>query len=67
MMRLRQESVRQGRTMSELMEAALRLLFQSARPRRKSKLRPLPYFRGGPPLIDIADRNALYDAMEERK
>lgn len=32
--RLRRESVRQGRTMSELVEAALRLLFQSSK--RKS-------------------------------
>src|SRR5438552_11605093 len=60
MQRLRREAVRQGKTMSELVEAALRLLFQSGKQSGKKKLRPLPTFRGGKPLVDIADRNALY-------
>ena len=64
MARLRRESVRQGRTMSELVEAALRLLFQAGKRKSKAKLRPLPSFRSGGYLVDIADRNALYDAME---
>jgi hypothetical protein len=64
---LRRESVRQGRTMSELVEAGLRLLFQSARKKAKKKLPPLPTFRGGKPVVDIADRNALYDVMEGRR
>jgi len=64
MARLKRESVRQGRTMSELVEAGLRLLFQSRRDRRE--LRPLPRFRSGGPLVDIADREALYQAMEGR-
>ena len=64
MARLRRESVRQGRTMSELVEAALRLLFQSGKRKSKPKLRPLPTFRSGGYLVDIADRNALYDVME---
>ena len=67
MARLRRESVRQGRTMSELVEAALRLLFQSGKRKSKAKLRPLPSFRSGGYLVDIADRNALYDAMEGRR
>lgn len=66
MARLRRESVRQGRTMSELVEAALRLLFDRGKGKAKKKLRPLPRFHGGKPLVDIADRNALYDAMEGR-
>jgi hypothetical protein len=67
MMRLRQEAVRQGRTMSELVEAALRLLFQSGRQKSKEKLLPLPSFRGGRTKVDIADRSALYDLMERRR
>jgi len=67
MARLRRESARQGRTMSELVEAALRLLFQSGKRKSKPKLRPLPSFRSGGHLVDIADRNALYDAMEGRR
>jgi hypothetical protein len=65
--RLRHESVRQGRTMSELVEAALRLLFHDRIQKRKKKLPPLPRFRGGKHLVDIADRNALYDVMEGRR
>jgi hypothetical protein len=67
MARLRRESVRQGRTMSELVEAALRLLFQAGKRKSKPKLRPLPSFSSGGHLVDIADRNALYDAMEGRR
>jgi hypothetical protein len=67
MNRLRQEAARQGRTMSELVEAALRLLFHSARQSKKRKLRPLPTFNGGKPRVDIADRDALYDFMEGRR
>ena len=66
-MRLRQESARQGRTMSELVEAALRLLFQSARAKAKKKLPPLPCRRSGGHLVDISDREALYEVMEGRR
>lgn len=61
---LKREAARQGRTMSELVETALRLLLQSQR--RRVKIKPLPTFHGGGELVDIADRNALYDAMEDR-
>jgi hypothetical protein len=64
MSRLKQESARQRRTMSELVEAALRLLFQSKSPR--AKLAALPRMRGGGALVDIADRDSLYQAMEGR-
>jgi len=69
MARLRREAARQNRTMSELVETALRLLFHSGhqQQQRKKKLSPLPTFRGGKPLVDIADRNALYDVMEGRR
>jgi Ribbon-helix-helix protein, copG family len=67
MARLRREAARQNRTMSELVEAALRLLFQSRPSGRKKKLPPLPTFRGGKARVDIADRNLLYDVMEKRR
>jgi hypothetical protein len=67
MAQLRRESVRQDRTMSELVEAALRLLFSPRIRKRKPKLKPLPTFRSGGHLVDIADRNALYDVMEGRR
>lgn len=64
MVRLRREAARSGRTMSELVETALRGLLQ-AKPVAVD-LRPLPSFQSGGPLVDIADREALYRAMEGR-
>jgi hypothetical protein len=62
MAQLRREAARQGRTMSELVEMALRLLFRSQR--KREDLPPLPTFRSGGTLVDVADRDALYQAME---
>ena len=62
MAELKREAARQGRTMSELVETALRLLLRSQR--KRVPLPDLPKFDGGKPLVDIADRNALYDAMD---
>ncbi len=64
MARLRKEAARSGRTMSELVETALRNLLQS-RP-TSADLPPLPTFDSGGALVDIADREALYRAMEGR-
>lgn len=64
MERLKREAARQGRTMSDLVESALRLLFQMRRSR--PELPPLPTFRSGGALVDVADRQALYEAMEGR-
>jgi hypothetical protein len=64
MARLRREAARRGCTMSELVETALRLLLQS-RP-APAELPPLPSFTSGGHLVDIADRDALYHAMEGR-
>jgi hypothetical protein len=64
MARLKQEAARQGRTMSELVETALRLFFRSQG--RREDLPPLPTFRSSGTLVDVADRDALYHAMEGR-
>jgi hypothetical protein len=64
MKELRREALRQGRTMSELVETALRLLLRS--PRRREPLPPLPSYHSGGALVDVADREALYQAMEGR-
>jgi hypothetical protein len=61
---LRREAGRQGKTMSEIVESALRLLLQPRH--RPSPLPPLPSFESGGALVDIADREALYQAMEGR-
>lgn len=64
MARLRREAARRGCTMSELVESALRLLLQA--PKARTELPPLPTFKSGGHLIDIADREQLYHAMEGR-
>jgi hypothetical protein len=64
MRQLKREAMRQGRTMSELVETALRLLFRSQKTTKE--LPPLPTFHSGGTLVDIADRDALYHAMEGR-
>jgi hypothetical protein len=61
---LKREAASQGRTMSDLVETALRLMLRS-QPRRR-RLPTLPTFRSGGMLVDIADRDALYHAMEGR-
>jgi hypothetical protein len=61
---LRQEAARQNRPMSELVETALRNLFRSQR--QEVDVPPLPVFHSGGAMVDIADRDALYQAMEGR-
>jgi hypothetical protein len=62
MAELKCEAVRQGRTMSELVETSLRLFFRAGR--KRPKLPPLPTFNSGGFLVDVADRNELYDILE---
>jgi hypothetical protein len=62
--RLRREAARQGRTISELVEAALRSFLE--RDPLRGALPPLPSFHSGGAVVDIADREALYQAMEGR-
>ncbi len=64
MAELERETARQGRTLSELVETALRLLLRSQR--KRGKIPTLPTFHSGGALVDIADRDALYRAMEGR-
>ena len=65
MKRLREEAAKRDTTISELVEAALRQMLE---PRRgdQAQIAPLPVFDFGGAYIDIADRNALYRAMEWR-
>ena len=64
MAELKREAARQGRTMSELVETALRLLLASRRKRRRIPV--LPKFRSGGAPVNVADRDALYHAMQGR-
>lgn len=64
MVQLKREAARQKRTMSDLVETALRNLFQ--RQHMSSEVSPLPTFTSGGSFVDIGDRDALYQAMEGR-
>jgi plasmid stability protein len=64
MAELKREAARQGRTMSAMVETALRLLLRSQR--KRGPLPALPSFHSEGALVDIADRDALYQAMEGR-
>jgi hypothetical protein len=57
MRQLKREAARQKRTMSELVETALRNLFQFQK--KTVELSPLPSFMSGGAFVDIADRDAL--------
>ena len=48
-------------------EAGLRnLLASMTRPRPSGKLKPLPSWKVGTDLVDVANRDALYAAMEKK-
>jgi plasmid stability protein len=63
MRQLKVEAARQGRTMTRMVEEALRAYLEPTTAGPKP-LRPLPTF-SSEILVDIADRDALYDAMDE--
>jgi hypothetical protein len=64
MRRTKEKAAREGKTMTELVESALRSML-AERPRGGDKLLPLPSFDMGKPQIDIADRDALYDLFDQ--
>lgn len=62
MRELEVRAARDGRTMSELAEAALRRLLDERVDQRD--LPPLPVMRARQ-LVEVSDRDALYRAMED--
>jgi hypothetical protein len=62
MRELEVRATRDGRTMSELAEVALRRLLDERVDQRE--LPPLPVMRARQ-LVEVSDRDALYRAMEE--
>lgn len=61
MTRLKREAARQGKTMSELVEAVLRMLLEQKK--KDVPLSDLPYFDGGVPRVNVANREALYEFL----
>jgi hypothetical protein len=65
MARLREEAARRGTTMSELVEAGLRLVLdESTQNSSAKKLPKLPSWSSGGELVDVANRDALYSVMD---
>ncbi len=62
---LRQEAARQGRTMSELVEAGLRRILDPPVAEQSGEPTPLPSWHSGGSLVDVADREALHEALHE--
>jgi len=60
--RLKERAAQDRVTMSALVETALRRLLDE--PDQSAVLRPLPLFKNRRLLVDVADRESLYDAME---
>jgi hypothetical protein len=61
---LEDEATRQGKTISELAESAIRLFLGSRQ--KTTELQELPTFRSGGALVNIDSREALHDAMDEQ-
>ena len=60
---IKKRAAERGHTVSEVVaEYLLRGLAETAKP---VKLPPLPTFHMGEPLVDVADRKALYDFMNQ--
>jgi len=62
---LKREAAKRGCTMGVLVESALRLFFKESR-KPPAELPPLPTFHGRE-LVDVSDREALYDVLNEEK
>lgn len=65
MERLRDEARLRGVTMSSLVETALRRLLDTE-PADGAPLPPLPRWDSGGTSVNVADRDALHDAMDTR-
>ena len=62
---LKRRAAERGTTLSEL---ATELLHKGLAEKAKPiKLPPLPSFDAGPPLVDVANRDALYELLEAER
>ena len=69
MERLKEEAARRNTTMGALVEAGIRrILAEGEAPAPVAgELPPLPLHNMGKPLVDLADRGALYEAMDRER
>ncbi len=64
MKRLREEAARTGSTISELVDAALRLFFTPVK--ETEPLPPIPTFDSGGVWVDVSNREALDELRRKR-
>jgi hypothetical protein len=62
--RVRQRARERGVSMSSIVEEAIFKLLSEQPPAHRAEPHPLPRYRLGEFLVDIADRDALYDTMD---
>lgn len=69
MRELREEAARRGTTLSALVEAAVRrMLAERPAPKPETdELPPLPTWNSGGAKVDVADREALYEAIDAER
>lgn len=60
--RLREEAKRAGKSMSSVTEAALRRYLTEGPP--GTEIPDLPVVSAGTPLVDLSDRDSLFEAVE---
>jgi ribbon-helix-helix CopG family protein len=63
----RKRAAEEGRSLTALIEEAVRRLLSQPRERKGYRLKPITKHGTRVPQIDVADRNALYDRMEGRE
>ncbi len=69
MERLKEEAARRKTTMGALVEAGIRRILgeeQTPTP-MAGELPPLPAYDMGEPLVDVADRDALYEVLDRER
>ena len=71
MERLKEEAARRKTTMTALIEAGIRRILAEGEARAPAlvghELPPLPSYDMGEPLVDVADREALYDVLDRER
>ena len=64
---LREEAARRGTTMSALVEAGVRRILSERPATEASEPPPLPTWNSGGALVDVADREALYEVIDAER
>ncbi len=61
---LKRRAAEENRTLSEVTQEVLRRGLATLKPVRRPKPTRLPTFPMGKPLVDLADRNQLFDVLD---